>query len=157
MHIGVWWITVGMNVSVYDKKTVSLIPIFMESTFFHSIAYTTLNIEEKPTDIIVITLRGTKSWDEKGGNATTGDLSAITVDWLAPYKTYGYFKSFANDVISNLSLFYINHPEISKDKKVKVLITEHSLGGAAAHILTGWLNKNASVFLPDWPVWSPQG
>ncbi len=104
-----------------------------------SIAVKKIHIDGEEYVLLMLSMRGTVHiwsegiWRDHFANADV-DLA------FAPYKAYDCIDEFRRNVMSQLYLFVETHPEIMTSK-LKVLITGHSLGGAAANLIGAQFNS----------------
>ena len=83
------------------------------------------------TDILVVVARGSVTWHELFMDANTG-----SGEKLNGYESYDIVRDFYNDIFKSINA--VRDP----DKNYKVLITGHSLGGAAANLVAARLSTN---------------
>ena len=106
-----------------------------------SIAYKDItDCYDNKLHLIFITARGTQTAQE------------IYMDWaqsdngsVLGYKTYDFYTDFYKDISAGLKHFIKKHNEL-KTGNVKLLISGHSLGGAAANLIAADLSKNTSSY-----------
>ena len=99
-----------------------------------SIAEKTITVNDEEYLLLMISARGTVTWEEKkSDHYTNADTN------FGSYKAYGFIDKFRQSIWAELNTFVQLHPEI-KNKKLKMLITGHSLGGAAANLLGAEFN-----------------
>ncbi|GEM_PF-5197517 len=104
-------------------------------TFY--LAHKHIEIDGKETTVLVIDCRGTQTTLEKLG------------DWLRvpSFPYYGDIvkenvKSFSEKVLSAVDDYINTHVRIKNAKNLKIIVTGHSLGGAAANLIGAVINKN---------------
>lgn len=97
-----------------------------------SIAEKTIYINEEEYLLLMITARGTIT-EQLRDHFTRADTP------FGQYMSYGLIDEFRRNIWGELNAFVETHPEIAA-AKLKVLITGHSLGGAAANLLGAEFN-----------------
>ena len=99
------------------------------------------------TNVLVVVVRGTTDLLGDEGRA---DLSGETVD-LWGLQTYKELVDFYVDLEQRLNSFLANHSDLGQ-KPLKIIVTGHSLGGAAANLITAMFNRY-SYGTDSW--WAP--
>jgi len=131
-----------MNDQYYNYKSdlSTTLPKSNKGEHCFSIASKEITANGKKQYLIAVILRGTESFTE------------IINDWFTnfndenfyEYKAYGYFKSYADKVRKQ----FVNYVSSLQDKEgnyvtdkyeIKVMISGHSLGGAAANLFAAEL------------------
>lgn len=124
-----------------------------DNDFAFSIAMKDLDGEK----LIMITLRGTEtSYEAVYIDALADSIFGGTTNYYG-YKAYDKFLEYADDVKTGIGFFVNKHKnELSSADSVKILLTGHSLGGAAANLMgasldnelpEGLTNKDVNVFV----------
>jgi len=111
---------------------------YVDDAFCSGIALAEMVFDEQEMNVLVITVRGTQNW----GSEVYADLSISTTDMWGN-ETYSEIINFQNRVLSNLNDLLARHPDFA-DKPVKIIVTGHSLGGAAANLLSAMFTRNLS-------------
>ena len=89
--------------------------------------------------LIFITARGTHNLAEAIGDTAIPEDN----EFFSKYtdQVYGYARLYEEKIVDDLQDFFVNHEAIiQKGKKIKYIITGHSLGGAAANLLAARLD-----------------
>lgn len=101
-----------------------------------AIGQDTLNIDGVDTTILIITARGTTTWGETFGDLWKG--------WyLDPNKVHSFLDrtvwdnvyDFEEKIWEGIDNYINKYPVIQSKENLKILITGHSLGGAAANMI----------------------
>ena len=145
-----------MAISLYgypdneELNNPSKLDAFDDSSLAFSIASKSLKGEE----LVVITLRGTKQNPIDAASHGYLDIDAVKdwgtnlhftpVDFLG-VKAHAGFNDFFNDVLRGWNDHMERHPSL-EDKKIKILITGHSLGGAVANMLGAFFNAPENLW-----------
>lgn len=87
--------------------------------------------------IIVITARGSITPQEFIGDYAKGGERTV----FGNYSVYNNVYDFEEKIWKSLMSYLSNYPSIYNSDKVKILITGHSLGGAAANMLAARLDS----------------
>lgn len=96
----------------------------------------TLNIDGIDTTILVITARGSKTLGEFAGDLWKGwYLDPNKVHALLNKTVWDNIYDFEEQLWEGINDYIKDHPTVQSAKKLKILITGHSLGGAAANLL----------------------
>lgn len=103
-----------------------------------------INIQGNDTTVVFVTCRGTKTLSE-----TANDLLKGKDQDFFGYKVYENPYNFAEEAYNGLKN-YCSHFSIKNLKSLKLFISGHSLGGAAANVLSAKisLDNNRFEFLP---------
>lgn len=102
-----------------------------------SIASMQMPINGVETDILYITLRGTNNPITEGRE----DIVTAAEKYFYGYSAYNYVWEFEEDVFAGLADYQKLHPELGF-RPMKILVTGHSLGGAAANLVAARLNHD---------------
>ncbi len=113
------------------------------------IAHATLNVSGEQTTVLCVFCRGTDTNGERLGDWLKGNPFS-NKRRLGEYLVWQNIYDFYTDVKKGLNDYRRKHPEITDATRLKVLLTGHSLGGAAANLCGAAFNL--SVGGGDW--WS---
>ena len=113
------------------------------------IAHATLDVSGEQTTVLCVFCRGTDTSGESIGDWLKGN-PFNNQRRLGEYLVWQNIYDFYTDVKKGLNDYRWKHPEITDATRLKVLITGHSLGGAAANLCGAAFNL--SVGGEDW--WS---
>lgn len=108
-----------------------------------AIGYDTLPIEGDDTMILIIVARGTKRAEEIVGDAAKGQPQ----DFL-DQTVCGNVYDFEEQIWDGIEEYLEKHPEPMNAERLKILITGHSLGGAAANMTAARFTRFA-----EWGGW----
>ncbi len=108
----------------------------------YSIADKLIEVNGMDTNLLVITARGSKTGEEFWKDFSTN----ATKDFMG-CTAYDVVYDFEEEIWSGLEIYLKNH-EYLYDGNLKVLITGHSLGGAAANLIAARFTRYA-----DWGGW----
>lgn len=108
-----------------------------------AIGYDTLPINGDDTMILVIVARGTMRFEEMIGDALKGEPQ----DFL-DQTVWNNVYDFEEQVWDGIDDYLEKHPEIMNAERLKILITGHSLGGAAANMTAARFTRFA-----EWGGW----
>lgn len=108
-----------------------------------AIGYDTLSIKGDSTIILIIVARGTKRVEEMIGDALKGEPQ----DFL-DQTVYDNVYDFEEQIWDGIDDYLEKHPELMNAERLKILITGHSLGGAAANMTAARFTKFA-----EWGGW----
>lgn len=97
------------------------------------IAHATLDVSGEQTAVLCVFCRGTDSLGEKIGDWLKGN-PYNNQRRLGEYRVWQNIYDFYTDVKKGLNDYRWKHPEITDATRMKVLLTGHSLGGAAANL-----------------------
>lgn len=103
-----------------------------------SIASQEIRVDGEDCDLLVITLRGTQDKWEAVKDGTCKDDKEFY-----EYIAWDWIYEFEEDVFAGLEDYHTNHPELG-ERKLKILVTGHSLGGAGANLVAAKLNKEVN-------------
>lgn len=92
----------------------------------------------KDTVILFVAIRGTKTTQEQLQDFVGTVLNS---EW-EEYNSYLGFTNFAEQVMGGIADHMLRHKADFKNKKVRYLITGHSLGGAVANLVAYKVNKD---------------
>jgi hypothetical protein len=112
-----------------------------DDSFAYAIANLDVNVSGEPASLIVIALRGTQTLLD-GINLAD---SFARSEFMGDYEAYRSFFRFHNNVMNGLN-DYISH--YTFHERIYVLIAGHSLGGAAAQLVS------ATIQSSDLTAWS---
>ncbi len=94
-------------------------------------------IDGEICDLLVITLRGTNNkWE------AIKDGTCVADKEFYEYVAWDWVYEFEEDVFGGLEHYHIHHPTLGT-RKLKILVTGHSLGGAGTNLVAAKLNKEA--------------
>ena len=99
-----------------------------------AIGQDTLYIDGKDTTILVITARGTKKWQEGVGDW----LKGWTFDKVHKFlgrSVWDNVYDFEEEIWKGIEKYIDKYPTIQTTENIKILVTGHSLGGAAANMV----------------------
>ncbi len=113
----------------------------------HTIAKKQIVLNGKKTNLLFISVRGTESLDEAANDIFTGANKPF-MDYTQ-FKAYDFIYEFEESIWETLVSFCNAHPEL-KNSPLKILITGHSLGGAAANLI----GARFTHFADDGEWWS---
>lgn len=113
-----------------------------DSELAFSIAHKPITVNGKTTYLVIITARGSKTLNEL---LADGSTSSKERNEFGGNKIYDVVYDFGEDIWSGLIDHINRHQELQK-RKLKFLVTGHSLGGAAANIVAARLNAYSSNF-----------
>lgn len=108
-----------------------------------AIGYDTLPIKGNDTMILIIVARGTKRLEEMTGDALKGEPQ----DFL-DQTVCGNVYDFEEQIWDGIDDYLEKHPELMNAERMKILITGHSLGGAAANMTAARFTRFA-----EWGGW----
>ena len=101
-----------------------------------SIASQTMNISGQEADVLFITARGTMNWAEAINDGMT-DASKKFFDYIA----WDWVYEFEEHIMAGLEDYLSEKPHSSLGSRpMKVFVSGHSLGGAAANLVAARLN-----------------
>lgn len=102
-----------------------------------SIASQTMEINGEESDLLVIVTRGTTyDWEKFKDKFCTPNKE------FYGYTAYDWVWEFEEDVYAGLEYYSNDHPDLGT-RPLKVLVTGHSLGGAAANLIAAKMNFEA--------------
>lgn len=102
---------------------------FNKSAAF-AIGQDTLTIGGIDTTILVVTARGSTTWWEYAGDLFHG----VGVDFIDT-RVWGNVHEFEETIWKGINDYVNDYPVLKSKKNLKILVTGHSLGGAAANII----------------------
>lgn len=108
-----------------------------------AIGYDTMPIKGNDTMILIIVARGTKRPEEMTGDALKGKPQ----DFL-DQTVCGNVYDFEEQIWDGIEEYLEKHPEPMNAERLKILITGHSLGGAAANMTAARFTRFA-----EWGGW----
>ena len=108
-----------------------------------AIGYDTLPIKGADTMILIIVARGTKRIEEILGDAFKGEPQ----DFL-DQTVFDNVYDFEEQIWDGIDGYLEKHPELMNAERLKILITGHSLGGAAANMTAARFTRFA-----EWGGW----
>ena len=127
---------------VYDQMGISENNYFLDynGSFCSSIAFDSLNISGKKTNILIIAVRGTNgNLDE-----IKADRSSESANVFFGNTCYTAIYNFEERIMGNVASFLTTHKDL-RNGPLKIIVTGHSLGGAAANLIaarfTNFLNS----------------
>ena len=134
------------NIALYsypdNSKNQTHLSFANDENFAFSIAHQTMMLGNGETDIMIITLRGTKTdWETKWVDVVL--LNSDNHINFYGYQVYQGYSDYFNDVKAGLIDYMNRHPDLggANGDKLKFLIAGHSLGGAVAQLLAAHLNN----------------
>lgn len=95
--------------------------------------------------LLTITTRGTTSPAEAIGDVAKGDLQPFLSE-----KIYDNVYDYEETVWNALKDYVNNYPEIKKASNLSILVTGHSLGGAAANTIAARINNSLKNGSETW-------
>ena len=114
-----------------------------------SIASREIEVNGEKSDLLVITLRGTQEKWEAVKDGTCKDDKDFY-----EYKAWDWIYEFEEDVFAGLEDYHNDHPALG-ERKLKIMVTGHSLGGAGANLVAAklcfeqnsdnWFSKNTTA------------
>lgn len=108
-----------------------------------AIGYDTLSIKGDDTMILIIVARGTMRVEEMVGDVLKGELQ----DFL-DQTVCGNVYDFEEQIWDGIDEYLEKYPEVMNAEKLKILVTGHSLGGAAANMTAARFTRFA-----EWGGW----
>lgn len=108
-----------------------------------AIGYDTLPIKGEDTMILIIVARGTMRVEEMVGDVLKGELQ----DFLNQ-TVCGNVYDFEEQIWDGIDEYLEKYPEVMNAEKLKILVTGHSLGGAAANMTAARFTRFA-----EWGGW----
>ena len=108
-----------------------------------AIGYDTLSIKGDDTMILIIVARGTMRVEEMVGDVLKGELQ----DFL-DQTVCGNVYDFEEQIWEGIDEYLEKYPEVMNAEKLKILVTGHSLGGAAANMTAARFTRFA-----EWGGW----
>lgn len=105
-----------------------------------AIGQDTLNIDGVDTRIVVITARGTKTFGE-----TIGDLMKGGERDFLGERVWNNIYDFEEKIWEGLDEYIEKYPATVQTDNLKILITGHSLGGAAANLIGARLTSGFEI------------
>ena len=129
---------VKMYQDMFSETDADTVIDYEGDAFCSGIALGTVVIDGQETNVLVITVRGTHNPPAE----IYADLSTSTTDMWGN-KTYTEIINFQNRILTNLNQLLARHSDFS-DKPLKIIITGHSLGGAAANLIAAMFTRNMS-------------
>lgn len=109
--------------------------------FCSGIALGEMNIDGQETNVLVITVRGTQNLMS---NEVWADISSSKTN-LWGNETYSAISDFMYNVLADLDTLLARHPEFA-DNPYKIIVTGHSLGGAAANLIAALFTQNLNDY-----------
>lgn len=119
---------------------------FDESAAF-AIGQTALTIDGINTMVLVITVRGTKTNEETIGDWLKGFPFDKTREFLGQ-TVWTHVYEFEEKISEGLNSYVARHPALEEADNLKILVTGHSLGGAAANMAAARFTRFA-----EWGGW----
>lgn len=122
---------------------------YSDQTYCSGIALGTMTIGGVETNVLFITIRGTQY--DFFNAPTVGEVLSDILDGTSNYRDYQVFATialFTNLVSRHVNDLLAKNPAVD-GKPTKVVISGHSLGGAAANLLAAQLTMQA----PEDPEW----
>lgn len=104
----------------------------------HVIGHSPLYINGQYTTVLVVICRGTKTDAEKIGDWLKGGIDFF----LDRYSVWDNAYDYEEEVWRHINK-YISDTQLEKKGKIKVLVTGHSLGGAAANLVSARITDMA--------------
>ena len=102
------------------------------------VAHTWLNCQGRNTPILIVICRGTKKLEEMIGDQFHGGSvydAVLGTKMNNNVYEFAYGKGDEDGVWQGIDAYLDAHPEIKSSSEIKVLVTGHSLGGAAANVV----------------------
>lgn len=112
-----------------------------------AIGHDTLCINGVDTTVLVIVARGTQTPAEAIGDLFKGYPSNKEQDFLE-WKVFNNVYEFEEQIWNSLDEYLLKYPEIESADSLKILVTGHSLGGAAANMIAARFTRYA-----EWGGW----
>lgn len=134
--------------SVFSSLGIQSDDMYESSTnnYRYAIAKRKIFVDGEIANLLIVVARGTKTDNEK-----LDDIFTQANSYFFGYNAYDIVFDFEKDkIMAGVNSFVANHPEIEQ-MPLKVLITGHSLGGAAANLLGARFTK----FSEDGSWWAP--
>lgn len=100
-----------------------------------ALGQSSLDINGEPWTILIVTTRGTQTWSEG-----IGDFFHGPTENLKGYEVSGNVYEYEEEVWRGINAYVAAYPILRDTDHLKVLITGHSLGGAAANLLGARFN-----------------
>ena len=129
--------------AIFDQMKFDGYKTVYDANFVYSIGYNNMNINGVDTNVVFLVLRGTKP-----GLEIVADYFGLKMIYFVgdnSYIIYQYSSEFGNKVKSAFNSLLKEHPELKK-KPMKVVVTGHSLGGAAANLIGAEFTEDASEY-----------
>ncbi len=127
-----------------------------DGAYAYAIAADSIDVDREYNNLIIIAARGSTTLSEFAGDGTSDNAYHSEFGYYIYDNSYSFYKS----IIKGLSKFLETHEftltdgskstlndylESNTDKKLKfkILLTGHSLGGAATDLVAQWFNSGA--------------
>lgn len=119
---------------------------FDESAAF-AIGHKTMTVNGVETTVLVITARGTETNEEKIGDWLKGFPFDKTREFLGQ-AVWTHVYEFEEKIAEGLNSYVVRYPNLEEADNLKILVTGHSLGGAAANMVATRFTRFA-----EWGGW----
>ncbi|MDE6420765.1 MAG: hypothetical protein K2K87_09590 [Lachnospiraceae bacterium] len=108
-----------------------------------AIGHDTLTIDGVDTTVLVIVARGTMTLTEGIGDLCKGWSWEKTHDFLG-HAVWDNVYDFEELIWEELEHYWGSYPELAYEENLKILVTGHSLGGAAADMIAARLTEDSA-------------